>query len=493
MRKITVNVSNELGEKTYTTTLDNGLKVYICKKEGFSKKIGLFGTKYGSLINDFVDITTGKRIKVPDGIAHFLEHKLFEKEGANALDLFSKMGVSSNAYTSFDQTVFYFETIDKFKESIEMLVKLIKEPYFTDENVEKEQGIIGQEIGMYDDDPGFSVYFNALRAMYINHPIRIDIAGTVETISHINKELLYTCYNTFYSPQNMFYIVVGDVDVEETIDLIEKNINKDIKCLKKAKQSVSSAYAVEFKDVFFTYESLKSDILKGIDLNVKKGEILSVLGSNGSGKSTLLSIAAGLNKAYSGKIEIDGQNIKKLLRNKMLYKKTAMLTQDIQTSFLTDVVCEELDGELLTPVYDFTPFKNMHPYDLSGGQQQLLGLAKLLKKNPEILLLDEPTKGLDGHWKMIISETLLKLKESGITILMVTHDTELAAVCSDRCVLLFNGITLEPQSPSDFFCGGLYYTTSAAKVSDGFFDKICTTKQLIEICRLNGLCMEGEK
>ena len=198
MRKITVNVSNELGEKTYTTTLDNGLKVYICKKEGFSKKIGLFGTKYGSLINDFVDITTGKRIKVPDGIAHFLEHKLFEKEGANALDLFSKMGVSSNAYTSFDQTVFYFETIDKFKESIEMLVKLIKEPYFTDENVEKEQGIIGQEIGMYDDDPGFSVYFNALRAMYINHPIRIDIAGTVETISHINKELLYTCYNTFY-------------------------------------------------------------------------------------------------------------------------------------------------------------------------------------------------------------------------------------------------------------------------------------------------------
>ena len=226
MRKVTVNVSNELGEKTYTTTLDNGLKVYICKKEGFSKKIGLFGTKYGSLINDFVDITTGKRIKVPDGIAHFLEHKLFEKEGANALDLFSKMGVSSNAYTSFDQTVFYFETIDKFKESIEMLVKLIKEPYFTDENVEKEQGIIGQEIGMYDDDPDFSVYFNALRAMYINHPIRIDIAGTVETISHINKELLYTCYNTFYSPQNMFFIVVGDVDVEETIDLIEKNINK---------------------------------------------------------------------------------------------------------------------------------------------------------------------------------------------------------------------------------------------------------------------------
>lgn len=226
MRNIEVNMSKELGETTYITKLENGLTVYICKKEGFEKKIGLFGTKYGSLINDFVDITTGKRMKVPDGIAHFLEHKLFEKEGANALDLFSKMGVSSNAYTSFDQTVYFFETIDKFNESIEMLVKLIKEPYFTDENVDKEQGIIGQEISMYDDDPNFTVYFNALRAMYKNHPIRIDIAGTIESISHITKELLYTCYNTFYSPQNMFFIVVGDVDVEKTIDLIEKNINK---------------------------------------------------------------------------------------------------------------------------------------------------------------------------------------------------------------------------------------------------------------------------
>ena len=226
MRKVEVIFSKKLGETTYITKLDNGLTVYICKKEGFEKKIGLFGTKYGSLTNDFVDITTGKRIKVPDGIAHFLEHKLFEKEGANALDLFSKMGVSSNAYTSFDQTVFFFETIDKFKDSIEMLVKLIKEPYFTDENVEKEQGIIAQEIKMYDDDPNFTVYFNTLRAMYKNHPIRIDIAGTVESISHINKELLYTCYNTFYSPQNMFFIVVGDVDVESTINLIEENIEK---------------------------------------------------------------------------------------------------------------------------------------------------------------------------------------------------------------------------------------------------------------------------
>ena len=166
MHKMGASYSEELGETTFSTTLSNGLEIYICKKKGFSKKIGLFGTKYGSVTNDFIDITTNKRVKVPDGIAHFLEHKLFEKEGANALDLFSKMGVSSNAYTSFDQTVFYFETVEKFDESIQMLVKLIKEPYFTPENVEKEQGIIGQEISMYDDDQNFMVYFNALRAMY---------------------------------------------------------------------------------------------------------------------------------------------------------------------------------------------------------------------------------------------------------------------------------------------------------------------------------------
>ena len=226
MYKVEAQICDMLDENTYVTKLDNGLKVYICKKKGFNKKIGMFGTKYGSVINDFVDITTGERIKVPDGIAHFLEHKLFEKEGANALDMFSKLGVSSNAYTSFDQTVYFFETSTKFEESIELLVKLIKEPYFTVENVAKEQGIIGQEIMMYDDDPNSVVYMNTLAAMYQKNNVRIDIAGTIESISHITKDLLYTCYNTFYNPNNMFFIVVGDVDVEKTIKLIDENVKK---------------------------------------------------------------------------------------------------------------------------------------------------------------------------------------------------------------------------------------------------------------------------
>ncbi|MDF2866044.1 MAG: insulinase family protein [Clostridia bacterium] len=216
--------NDNLNESIYKKVLENGLEVYICVKKGFTKKIGMFGTKYGSINNDFVDSSTGERINVPDGVAHFLEHKLFEQEGANALDLFSKEGISSNAYTSFDQTVYYFETIDKFKIGLEMLIKLVKTPYFTEENVQKEQGIIGQEISMYDDDPNFNVYFNTLRAMYIKHPIRIDIAGTIDSISKIDKEILYKCYNTFYNSNNMFIVIVGDVDVENTIDIINENI-----------------------------------------------------------------------------------------------------------------------------------------------------------------------------------------------------------------------------------------------------------------------------
>lgn len=214
------------GEKVYKTVLDCGLKVFVCPKKGFTKKIGMYGTIYGSIDNDFVDITTGKRIKVEDGIAHFLEHKLFEQEGDNALDVFAKMGVSSNAYTSFDHTVYFFETSSKYEECLEKLLDFVNTPYFTDANVEKEKGIIGQEIRMYDDDANAVVYYNTLRAMYKEHPLKVDIAGTVESVNRIDKEALYSCYNTFYNPANMFVIVIGDIDVESTINKITEEMKK---------------------------------------------------------------------------------------------------------------------------------------------------------------------------------------------------------------------------------------------------------------------------
>ena len=229
MNSIKEEYSKELDERTYSCTLSNGLTLYICKKEKQAKKIGMFGTKYGSVHNDFIDIVTGNRVKVPDGVAHYLEHKLFEQEGANALDLFSKEGISSNAYTSFDHTVYYFETADKFDLGLEMLIKLVRTPYFTEENVEKERGIIGQEISMYDDDPSFKVYFESLKNMYHVNPVNIDIAGTIESISHITKDTLYTCYNTFYNLNNMFIVIIGDVDVNDTIDKVEKYLNKYVR------------------------------------------------------------------------------------------------------------------------------------------------------------------------------------------------------------------------------------------------------------------------
>ena len=221
-----IEENKKTGEKIYKHTLDNGLKIFVCKKQGYTKKIGMYGTIYGSIDNEFVDITTGKRTKVEDGIAHFLEHKLFEQEGENALDVFAKMGVSSNAYTSFDHTVYFFETSSKYEECLEKLLDFVNSPYFTDENVEKEKGIIGQEIRMYDDEPNAVVYYNVLRAMYKNHPLNVDIAGTVDSVNKIDKEALYSCYNTFYNPANMFVIVIGDVDVEYTISKIQEEMEK---------------------------------------------------------------------------------------------------------------------------------------------------------------------------------------------------------------------------------------------------------------------------
>ncbi|MBR5227081.1 MAG: insulinase family protein [Clostridia bacterium] len=219
--QVEINTKNE--DKVFKTVLSDGLKVYICPKKGFSKKIGMYGTHYGSIDTTFFDVVDGKKRTVPEGIAHFLEHKLFEQEDGNALDLFAQKGVSSNAYTSFDHTVYFFETDSKFEECVKTLFDFITKPYFTDENVEKEKGIIEQEIKMYEDAPDAVVYYNVLKGMYNKYPLNIDIAGTVESVYSITKEHLYSCYNTFYNPANMFVIIIGDVNIEETLVLIEKS------------------------------------------------------------------------------------------------------------------------------------------------------------------------------------------------------------------------------------------------------------------------------
>lgn len=213
---------DNLQETLYYEVMDNGLRVYVLPKPGFQKTYATFATKYGSVDNHF-KVEGAAEVRVPDGIAHFLEHKMFEEPEGDIFAKFASNGASANAFTSFDQTVYLFSATDHIHENLETLIDFVQNPYFTDQNVEKEKGIIGQEINMYQDNPDWRVYFGLIEAMYKVHPVHIDIAGTVESIGTITKEDLYTCYNAFYHPSNMLLFVVGGVDPEETMNLIRSN------------------------------------------------------------------------------------------------------------------------------------------------------------------------------------------------------------------------------------------------------------------------------
>ncbi len=212
----------QLQETLYHEKLSNGLSVYLLPKHGFSKTYAVFTTRYGSIDSHFVD-KDGKDVQVPDGIAHFLEHKMFDKKDRDIFQEFSRNGASYNAFTSFNRTAYLFSSTDKIDENTKILLDFVQEPYFSDQSVEKEKGIIGQEINMYDDNPDWKVYMNLLKAMYQKHPINIEIAGTIESISHITKEVLYQCYDTFYHPANMMLLVVGSFDPEKMMHLIREN------------------------------------------------------------------------------------------------------------------------------------------------------------------------------------------------------------------------------------------------------------------------------
>lgn len=212
-------------EKVYIEKLENGLKVMIIPKKGMQKKYMIWGTHYGSNESSFIVPGECDVTNVPNGVAHFLEHKLFEQEnGTNSLDVLTALGVEANAYTTNDHTAYLFECTDNFYEAMDELMDYVQKPYFTDENVEKEKGIIGQEIMMYDDYPEWRVYLNAMQAMYHNNPVKIDIVGTIETISKIDKEILYKCYHTFYNPSNMTMVLCGDFEPQQILEEVKKRL-----------------------------------------------------------------------------------------------------------------------------------------------------------------------------------------------------------------------------------------------------------------------------
>ena len=255
MKKI--NIDN-LKLDLYTETLDNGLEIYIIPKNNCNNIYATFSTKYGSNQDEFVSINSKKMKKFPLGIAHFLEHKMFEQiDGTDPFEFYSERGADANANTSNYKTTYLFSGPEFFKENINYLINYVQSPYFTDQNVEKEKGIIIQEIKMYQDNPYTVLYEQAIYNSFIKHPIKIPVIGTVESIKKITKDDLYECYNTFYNPSNMFIVVTGNVEPLEVIEIIKENQKE--KQFKKTDKIKLKKYD-EPDNVEKTSETLKMDI-----------------------------------------------------------------------------------------------------------------------------------------------------------------------------------------------------------------------------------------
>ena len=250
--------NKKIDEKVYIETLENGMKIIIIPKENTNKKYIIWGTKFGSNDNHFIEPGTGNEIQVPDGVAHYLEHKMFEQEsGVDSLYTLMALGLDANAYTTNDHTAYLFACTDNFYEGLDELMDYVQSPYFTDENVNKERGIIEQEIQRYDDEPIWKLYINAMNCLYKNNPITIDVAGTVESISHITKETLYSCYNTFYHPSNMIMCISGNFKPEIIVEEVKKRL--------KPREKMA-----EIKRIYPEYEPTinKKYIEKHMDVNM---------------------------------------------------------------------------------------------------------------------------------------------------------------------------------------------------------------------------------
>ena len=276
--------------------------------------------------------------------------------------------------------------------------------------------------------------------------------------------------------------------VRQGRELIENNFGCAVKRLHSESKVLDSEAALEFREVYFRYDRYSRDILQGLDLKVSRGEILCILGGNGSGKTTALGAAAGLLKIYSGNIRVFGKKLKDY-KNRSLYREClALLPQDVQTVFLKNTVQEELDecgADLGVLPFDISHLLKKHPYDLSGGEQQLAALAKVLAAKPKLLLLDEPTKGLDASAKLRIMDILHSLRDSGVTIVTVTHDVEFAALCADRCAMFFGGRIVSESEPRDFFSENSFYTTAVSRMTRGYYENAVTVEDAAALCSLN--------
>ena len=299
--------------------------------------------------------------------------------------------------------------------------------------------------------------------------------------------------------------VTCPLTVRDGRNFIEENYNNTITRLEREpekKEEKDRPIAMRMKDICFRYEKEEPDVLDHVALTLYEGEVVSLLGGNGAGKTTLLSVISGTNRPYYGKIEVFGKRLQKYRGKELYIRKLASLPQNPQTIFLKMTVREdyeelakvlgckksELEDKIqaVAQQLEITHLLDRHPYDLSGGEQQRAAIGKVLLLEPRLLLLDEPTKGIDAWSKRQLGNLLKDLRGQGITLLMVTHDVEFAAEVSDRCGLFFDHEITSVDTPEEFFCNNNYYTTAANRISRQQYENAITCEEVIELCRQNG-------
>lgn len=251
---------NLLNEKKIECVLDNGLKVIVIPKKGFLKYFASFSTSFGAFDTEYISINSNEKVSIPHGVAHFLEHKMFEmKNGEDANSYFSDLGVDSNAFTDYNQTSYIISGTKNLEEAIEYLLDFVQEAHFTYENVEKEKGIIIQEYKMYNDMPGDVINKKLMQNMYANISYNEDVVGNIDEISSVTKEMLYDAYESFYHPSNMLFCLVGDVDPEKIIDLIKNNQKKKIF---KSNNAFRKIVKIEDDEIIKPFEKVKFDLVQ---------------------------------------------------------------------------------------------------------------------------------------------------------------------------------------------------------------------------------------
>ncbi len=280
------------------------------------------------------------------------------------------------------------------------------------------------------------------------------------------------------------------LDIREGRNFLRNGFKNDIRALNVEQNSEqNSKSAISFSHVYFRYDKKSEDVLSDLSFDAYEGEIFCILGGNGSGKSTTLAAAAAILKPYAGEIRVFGKKLRDY-KNGTLYKENlTLLPQDVQTVFLRNTVREELCDagvKIEALPYDISHLLDRHPYDTSGGERQLIALAKVLATEPRLLLLDEPTKGLDAHAKAQVADILRKLRENGVTVVCVTHDVEFAAELADRVSLFFRGSIICTETPREFFAENTFYTTACSRMTRGFFEGAVTLSDAVRLCAENG-------